>query len=147
MAVAAFYFKYIKSFGQIADPLYKLLAKDQKFDFTDYCLIAFETLKGKLITSLVLQLPDYGKEFYIFTDCSDVAAGYSLNQKGKNGQYHASSYGSKKLNKYQNNITITGKECLALCLGVNRKYLLGHKVICVVHHMSLKYLIQQPLSD
>ena len=149
LGCCGFYRKYVKGFGQIADPLYKLLAKDQKFDFSDDCLDAFETLKEKLITAPVLQLPDYSKDFYLFTDCSDVAAGYSLNQKGGNGQYHAISYGSKKLNKHQKNMTITEKECLALCLGVNyyRKYLLGHKVICVVDHMPLKYLIQQPLND
>ena len=80
------------------------------------------------------------EDFYLFNDGSDVAAGYSLNQKGGNGQYHAIRYGSKRLNKHQKNMTITEKECLALCLGVNyyRKYLLGHKVICVVDHMPLK---------
>ena len=82
-----FYRKYVKGFGQIADPLYKLLAKDQKFDFTNDCQIAFETLKEKLITAPVLQLPDYGKDFYLFTDCSDVAGGYSWQYNGENGQY------------------------------------------------------------
>ncbi|NHN19411.1 hypothetical protein G6046_00265, partial [Bacillus amyloliquefaciens] len=55
---AGFYRRYIKDFSKITKPLCRLLEKDAIFNFDDDCLKAFETLKEKLITVVVIVSPD-----------------------------------------------------------------------------------------
>ena len=56
---AGFYRRFIKDFSKIAKPLCKLLAKDVVFEIDNACLDAFETLKRTLISTLVLQPPNW----------------------------------------------------------------------------------------
>ena len=53
-----FYRRFIKDFSKIFQPLCNLLAKDHPFDFTDECLIAYNTLKTALTTAPIIKLPD-----------------------------------------------------------------------------------------
>ena len=62
---------------------------------------------------------------------------------------YAISFGSRKLDRHQVNYSITEKELLAMVTGLTyyKRYLLGNKVIAVVDHLPLKYLITHPLND
>ena len=60
---AGFYRRFIKDFSKISKPLCDLLAKDVVFDFSKECLNAFETLKSKLISFLVIVAPDWELPF------------------------------------------------------------------------------------
>ena len=44
-----FYMRFIKDFSKIAHPLSELLKKDATFKFDDFCKVAFNVLKEKLI--------------------------------------------------------------------------------------------------
>ena len=44
-----FYRRFIKDFSKIAKPLTNLLNKDVLFKFDEKCLVAFQTLKDKLV--------------------------------------------------------------------------------------------------
>ena len=55
----AFYRRFIKDFSKITKPLCKLLAKDVVFEFDDACLDAFEILKRALVSTPVLQPPNW----------------------------------------------------------------------------------------
>ena len=68
-----FYHHFIKDFFKIAKPLTNLLAKDVLFEFNNECLNAFHRLKGVLITTPVLQPPDWSLPFEIMCDASDYA--------------------------------------------------------------------------
>lgn len=54
MGHAGFYLRFIKDFSKISKPLCRLLVKDVPFIFIDDCKQAFEDLKQKLITALVM---------------------------------------------------------------------------------------------
>jgi hypothetical protein len=56
---AGFYRRFIKNFSHIARPLTSLLAKDAPFEFDDECLNAFQILKKALISSPIIQPPDW----------------------------------------------------------------------------------------
>ena len=60
---ARFYRIFIKDFSKIARPLSNLLNKDVVFKFDEECSVAFQTLKDKLMTTLVIIAPDWSKEF------------------------------------------------------------------------------------
>ena len=49
---AGFYRRFIKDFSKIANPLWKLLAKEAVFEFDDAFIDAFETLKRALFQHL-----------------------------------------------------------------------------------------------
>ena len=55
---AGFYRRFIKGFSKIAKPLSNLLNKDVVFVFNEECLEAFNTLKAKLVSALVITTPD-----------------------------------------------------------------------------------------
>ena len=78
---AGFYHRFIKDFSKITKPLTNLFAKDVPFEFANECLDAFHRLKGALITTPVLQPPDWSLPFKIMCDASDYSVGAVLGQK------------------------------------------------------------------
>ena len=70
---AGFYRRFIKDFSQITKPLCKLLIKDTRFEFSDECLHAFETLKKKFVSSPIIMSPDWNLPFELMCDTSDYA--------------------------------------------------------------------------
>lgn len=47
--------RFIKDFSKIAQPLCNLLQKDVSFYFDKSCQLAFDTLKTKLTSTLIIQ--------------------------------------------------------------------------------------------
>ena len=78
---AGFYRHFIKDFSKIAKPLTNLLTKDVPFEFNNECLDAFHRLKGALITTPVLQPPDWSLPFEIMCDASDYSVGAVLGKR------------------------------------------------------------------
>ena len=72
---AGFYRHFIKHFSHIARPLTSLLAKDTPFEFDGGCLNAFQILKKALISTPIIQPPDWLLPFEIMCDASDYAVG------------------------------------------------------------------------
>jgi hypothetical protein len=76
-----FHRRFIKYFSHIARPLINLLAKDVPFEFDDTCLKSFNILKKALISTPIIQPPDWSLPFEIICDASDYAVGAVLGQK------------------------------------------------------------------
>jgi hypothetical protein len=141
---AGFYRRFIQNFSQIAQPLTHLLAKDAPFVFTDECLEAFHTLKKALVSTPVIQSPNWHLPFKIMCDASDYTVGAMLGQSKDKKQY-AISYASKTLTGPQLNYAITEKELLVVVFAIEkfRSYLVGAKVIVYTDHAALKYLLMK----
>jgi hypothetical protein len=103
---ARFYRRFIKNFSKITKLLSNLLQKDVPFNFNEKCLAAFRTLKRALITTPIIQPPDWSQPFEIMCDASDYAVGAVLGQR-KEGKVHAIYYASKTLNGAQLNYATT----------------------------------------
>ncbi|MCP4494292.1 MAG: hypothetical protein GY820_44365 [Gammaproteobacteria bacterium] len=58
LGMASYYRKFVSHFSSIAQPLRKLTEKNQLFEWTEDCQLAFETLKQRLIEPPVLHYPD-----------------------------------------------------------------------------------------
>ena len=80
---AGFYKRFIKDFSKIARPLYRLLEKDDKFEFDEACRFAFEEIKARLVIAPIMETPDRSKEFEIMSDASDYAIGAVLGQRSE----------------------------------------------------------------
>lgn len=96
LSLAGYYRKFVRNVGIIAKPLTNML-KIGSFEWIDESDAAFEALKLALVTTLVLALPDFSKEFVIECDASGIGVGAVLSQGG-----HLIAFLSKALApKYQ----------------------------------------------
>jgi hypothetical protein len=139
---AGFYQRFIQNFSQIARPLTHVLAKGAPFVFMKECLQSFHTLKGALVSALIIQPPDWHLPFEIMYDASGYAIGAVLVQS-KDTKHYAISYASNTLTGPQLNYATTEKELLAVVFAIKkfRSYLVGAKVIVYTDHATLKYLL------
>jgi hypothetical protein len=89
----SYYRRYIPNCSRLASPLYKLLKKDAKFEWTEAQENAFQHLKSKLISCPILQYPDFSREFILKTDASNCGLGAVLSQ-GQIGKDSPMAYAS-----------------------------------------------------
>jgi hypothetical protein len=141
---AGFYRRFIKDFSKITKPLTNLLQKDVQFNFNDKCLAAFRTLKRSLITTPIIQPPDWSQPFEIMCDASDYAIGAVLGQR-KEGKVHAIYYASKTLNGARLNYATTEKDVLVVVFAFEkfRSYIVNSKVIVYTNHAAIKYVFSK----
>ena len=141
IGLCSYYRKFIRDFSEIAEPLHKLTRKDHKFNWTDKCHSAFETLKEKLITSPILAYPSVEKSFILDTDASDYSIGAVLSQNFDDGE-KVIAYGSKSFSNSERHYCVTRKELLAVVYFVKyfRHYLYGKKFKIRTDHSALKWL-------
>ena len=78
---ARFYRRFIKDFSKIALPLCKLLEKEVKFHFDDACMVAFNFLKEKIISTPIIISPDWSEPFEVMCSASIMSLGLVLGQK------------------------------------------------------------------
>jgi hypothetical protein len=136
-----FYKRFIKDFSKISRPIYALLAKDTKFEWTDECMTALNTLKKLLTSTPIMMAPDWSLPFKLMCDASDFALGAILGQR-INKVPHAIYYASRTLNDALLNYSTTEKELLVVIFALEkfRSYLISSKVIVFTDHAALRYL-------
>lgn len=61
--------------------MFKLLAKDVNFSWNTHCQTAFQVLKERLSTALVLRGPNWSLPFHICTDALNTTLGVVLGQR------------------------------------------------------------------
>ena len=118
------------------------MAKDVPFEFDDACLKSFNILKKALISTLIIQPPNWSLPFEIMCDASDYAVEAILGQT-KDRKHHAIGYASKTLTGPQLNYATTKKELLVIVFAIDkfRSYLVGAKIIVYTNHAALKYML------
>ena len=79
VGLATYYRRFIKDFAKITKPLTGLFQKDKEYKWTEKQEESFQELKKKLTTAPVLMLPDFEKEFILYTDASGYALGVVLS--------------------------------------------------------------------
>lgn len=142
LGLCSYYRRFVKGFAAIANPLHGLTQKDKKFDWNADCETAFQDLKRLLVTSPVLALPDFSKQFVLDTDASGSGIGAVLSQI-KDGAEQVISYGSRSLTKAERRYSITRKELLAVVhfIKTYRPYLYGRRFVLRTDHSALKWMM------
>ena len=122
----------------IVSPLYKLLKKDTKFEWTEAQENAFQHLKSKLTRQPILQYPDFLKESVLTTGASNQGVGAVLSQ-GPIGKDLPVAYVSRSLNRSETHYTTREKELLAIVWVTKyfRLYLYRQKFKTVSDHKPL----------
>jgi len=95
LGLSSYYRKFVKDFAKMAKPLSSLLRGEdgrvskresakKLIDLNQEALEAFNKLKNALVSKeVILQYPDYNKEFQLNTDASNYAIGAVLSQNDK----------------------------------------------------------------
>lgn len=68
VAIANYYRRFIKDFALLAAPLNQLISKNVYFSWDDKYSKAFECVRLSLMSSKLLQYPDFSKSFVITLD-------------------------------------------------------------------------------
>ncbi|KII75119.1 Transposon Ty3-G Gag-Pol polyprotein [Thelohanellus kitauei] len=136
-----FYQRFIRDYSTIAAPLYSLLRKNEAFNWTEPCQIAFDKMKDVLSCLPTLRYPEKGIQIILETDASNLALGAKISQVIKGVDYPI-SFGSRILNRAERNYCTTDKEILAIIWSLKkfRPYLLGNKFVIRTDHNPLTYL-------
>jgi hypothetical protein len=141
VGLASYYRRFVPAFAEICKPLYALTEKGAKFQWTETCQNAFDTLKHALTTSPILAYPREDCQYILDTDASDVGIGAVLSQV-QDGEERVIAYASTVLNKHERRYCVTRKELYAVVKFVKqfKPYLYGKKFLIRTDHGSLRWL-------
>ena len=143
LGLAGYYRKFIPQFSKIAKPLNDLLKKNHKWQWGTEQIESFRLLQTALTQEPVLQYPDFTKPFVLTTYASGFAIGAILSQ-GNVGQDKPIAFGSRTLNRAQQNYSTIEQELTAIVWGCKyfRPYLLGKSSTIVTDHKPLTWMFR-----
>nr|GEZ72830.1 putative reverse transcriptase domain-containing protein [Tanacetum cinerariifolium] len=129
-----------QGFSKIAKPMTKLTQKKVKFEWGDKQEAAFQLLKQKLCSALILALPEGSEDFIVYCDASNKGLGAVLIQREK-----VISYASRQLKIHEKNYTTHDLEFRAVvfALKIWRHYLYETKCRVFTDHKSLQHILDQ----
>lgn len=110
---ANFYWRFIKDFGKICKPLNWLTDKEP-WKWGNNEQTAFEELKRKFASSLVLSMWDFDLSAWMETDASGFATGGVLEQKHTDNVWHLVAYLLEGMTEMEHNYKIYNRELLAV---------------------------------
>lgn len=142
LGLVGYYRRLIIDFAKIAHPLTALTKKNVRYEWSEECQQAFDTLRLALTEEPILQYPNLEKPFSLFVDASGYALGAVLCQE-KDGHELPVAYASRQLNRAEMNYCTTERECLAMLWGIKqyRCYLFGNDFTVYTDHEHLKWLV------
>lgn len=142
LGLCGYYRRFVSRYASLAAPLTELLRKDA-FVWTPIATEAFRKLQQALMSTPVLQLPNFTKQFIVQTDASGDGIGAVLLQQG-----HPLAYFSKQLSPRQQAASTYAREMLAIIEAIKkwRQYLLGRRFTVQTDHKSLRALLHQTIQ-
>ena len=143
-----YYRMFVNNFAKIAEPLYRLLKKNVKYEWGDDQSQAIETLKDQLSNSPILKYPNFNKEFIIHTDASVTGIGACLLQLFE-GKLHPIAYVSRSLTEAQRKYSTTKREALGLVYALQqfRYLILAYPVHVYTDHFPLVGIFQNKTNE
>jgi len=118
LGLANYYCQFIKDFASIVRPLYDLVKKEQKWNWTEKQKKVFGKLKKRFIKELVLAALDLDKKMRMEVDVSDYATGGVLSMECEDGKWRLIAFLLKSLNEMERNYEIHDKDMLAVIRGL-----------------------------
>ncbi|KAL2624023.1 hypothetical protein R1flu_008268 [Riccia fluitans] len=146
IGAVGYYRRFIRDFAHIALLLFGLLQTDQAFEWSEDCQVAFDLLHNALVSSPILEVPDWNKPFHVHTDASAFAIDAVLAQPGEGDRDHPIAYISRKLIPAERNYTAIERKTLAIVSAASKfdHHLKANKVKFIMDHQAIVDLIQKP---
>jgi hypothetical protein len=143
LGMVGFYAHFILGYSEVAAVLHGLKKKGVPFVWAEEHQGTFEKLKRVLCEALVLQVPDFTREFVLTTDASEVAVSAVLQQR-IDGALAPISYHSRILTDAERKYSTYEKECLAVLFGCEkcRAYLEHKEFELYCNNLALCWLLK-----
>ncbi|GJW34597.1 putative reverse transcriptase domain-containing protein [Tanacetum coccineum] len=140
LGLAGYYRRFIEGFSKISKSMTKLTQKGIKFHWVEKEENAFQIIKQKLCSALILALPEGSEDFVIYCDTSHNGLGVVLMQREK-----VIAYASRQLKIHEKNYTTHDLELgsVVFALKIWRHYLYGTKCTVFTDHKSLQHILDQ----
>ncbi|GJV90253.1 putative reverse transcriptase domain-containing protein [Tanacetum coccineum] len=140
LGLVGYYRRFIEGFLKIAKPMTKMTQKKVKFVWGDKQEAAFQLLKQKLCSALILALPEGSEYFIAYCDASIKGLGVVLMQREK-----VIAYALRQLKIHEKNYATHDLELEALvfALKIWRHYLYGTKCTVFTNRKSLQHILNQ----
>ncbi|RVW25856.1 Retrovirus-related Pol polyprotein from transposon 412 [Vitis vinifera] len=138
--------RFIARLTDVCEPIFHLLRKNQSTVWNDDCQLAFEKIKGYLLSPPVLVPPTPGRPLLIYLSVSDMALGCMLAQIDDSGKERAIYYLSKRMLEYEMRYVMIERLCLALVWASKRlrHYMTDYSVHLISRLDPLRYLFDRP---
>ena len=150
LGTLGFYRRFLPDFSKRTVNLTNLTKSTGKFIWTSEHKKEFEDLQAALVAKPCLALPDFSKEFQLYTDASGEALGAVLTQLDENNYPHPVAFASRKLKDTETRYSTTERELLALVWATShfKCYLANAHFHIFTDHAPLTYMlkIQDPTS-
>ncbi|GJY41377.1 putative reverse transcriptase domain-containing protein [Tanacetum coccineum] len=132
--LVGYYRRFIEGFSKIAKPMTKLTQKKVKFEWSDKARTAFQLIKQKLCSALILALPEGSEDFIAYCDALIKGLGAMIMQREK-----LIAYASRQLKIHEKNYTTHDLElgALVFALKIWRHYLYETKCTMFTDHKRL----------
>ena len=145
LGLLTYYTRFLPNMSTVLSPLYRLLQKDVKWQWTADENQAFSASKDLLTSSSLLVHFDPKLKLILTCDASAYGIGAVLAHKYHDGSERPIGYASHSLSKAEKNYSQIEKEGLACVFGVNKfhSYLLGHSFELITDHKPLITLFHQ----
>ncbi|GJU62699.1 putative reverse transcriptase domain-containing protein [Tanacetum coccineum] len=140
LGLAGYYRRFIEGFSKIANPMTKLTQKKVKFKWGDKQETAFQLIKQKLCSALILALPEGSEDFIVYCDASIKGLFAMLMQREK-----VIAYASLQLKIHEKNCTTHDLElgAVVFALKIWMHYLYETKCTVFTDHTSLQHILDQ----
>jgi hypothetical protein len=141
--------RFIPNFTEIVKLITVMLKKDSRINWTTEAKASFEHIKRVISEAPVLTIPDYLKDFLIFSFASQHTIASVLLQKDDEGFEFPIAFFSKSLRDAKLKYDIMEKQAYAMvkALKAFRTYVLHSKIITYVPTSVVKDILVQPDSD
>ena len=113
LGLAGYYRRFIEDFSRLAVPMTKLTRNEVKFEWNDLCEKAFQELKRRLTTALILIVLKRGQRYTVYCDASKAGLGCVLIQSGR-----VVAYGSRQLKNHEYNYLTHDIELAAIVFAL-----------------------------
>ena len=83
LGLVGYYRRFIEDFSRLAGLMTKLTWKEVKFEWNDLCVQAFQELKRRLTSALILIVSEMGQMYIVYCDVSKDGLGCILMQSSR----------------------------------------------------------------
>ena len=153
VGIVVYYRIFIFQFSIIAAPIFSLFRKGKKFEWTEDCQLAMDTLKKAITEAPVLVSPDFspsGLQIFLNVDAStSIGWGAILSQLQNDGTIHPARYESGIWSDAERKYDALKLECRGLLKSLKklRFWLFGRYFTVLTDSQTLVWLLNQPPND
>ena len=139
LGLVQYYARFMPNLSAVVYPLNQLLKKNAKWQWSDECENALQTVKSMITSDLVLMNYDPALPLVLACDASSRGLGAVISHTLPDKTERPIAFASRSLNDAEKNYSQIDKEALALVWGVKKfsSYLYGNKFTLITDHKPL----------